>query len=427
MHDTLSNLCSELDLLSSAVRSLNSSGRPFSIASNNWNCPTVSLEDLAIQAELLQSYIEERGADDLGHHEATLADQVERMRFLRTQTVPQLWNSAIQAVPAYTITLDALERDLHSALSTVPERKADEAASTIRDLLERIRSIELRTKEVEPRTTSLAEMVTRIEQAHRTADRLPATLADLTEANQTISGLKVTAQGHVDALERSSSQATTDALMLAERLEEAERLVTQLRTLHHVGTSTVLAGAFQNRGFWLGVSVYPWLAVLILALAACGYVGIERMKTISALLGAPSITWPSIFMHAWLGVVAIGAPVWLGWVATKQISQRFRLAEDYKFKAAISNAYEGYRSEAASLDEDFKKRLFSSTLTRLDEVPLRLVEQENFGSPLHEAVSQRQRPGFWDVMLELVSRGRGGPDVGGTGREATKQETAKQE
>ncbi|WP_172196518.1 hypothetical protein [Niveibacterium sp. COAC-50] len=425
MHETLSNLCGELEQLSASVRAVNVESRAISVATGNWSFPAVSLGDLAYRAEVLQSYIETHTTEDLGELVGILDAQVTRLRFLRANTVPQLWANAAQAVPAYTITLDELERDLHDALAPVPERQANEAASAIRDLLQRIRNIELRTNDVEPRTTSLAEMVTRIEQAHRTADRLPETLADLAEANQKISGLKVTAQGHVDALERSSSQATADASVLAERLEEAERLVTQLRTLHRVGTSTVLAGAFQNRGFWLGVSVYPWLGVLIVALAACGYVGMERMKTISALLAAPTITWPSIFMHAWLGVVAIGAPVWLGWVATKQISQRFRLAEDYKFKAAISNAYEGYRSEAASLDEDFKKRLFSSTLTRLDEVPLRLVEQETFGSPLHEAVSQR--PGFWDVMLQLVSRGRAAPVTGVTSGEATKQETAKQE
>ena len=76
--------------------------------------------------------------------------------------------------------------------------------------------------------------------------------------------------------------------------------------------------------------------------------------------------------------------------------ERFRLSEDYAFKASVSKAYEGYRREAANLDEAFAARLFSSALTRLDEAPLRLVETENHGSPWHELIkgifSSRAKP-----------------------------------
>ncbi|MFX8523854.1 hypothetical protein ABTM10_20480, partial [Acinetobacter baumannii] len=68
----------------------------------------------------------------------------------------------------------------------------------------------------------------------------------------------------------------------------------------------------------------------------------------------------------------------------KQIGQRFRLAEDYAFKASISRAYEGFRREAARFDKDMEARLLASALTRLDELPLRLVEPTSHGSPWHE-------------------------------------------
>jgi hypothetical protein len=51
-----------------------------------------------------------------------------------------------------------------------------------------------------------------------------------------------------------------------------------------------------------------------------------------------------------LSLLSIGAPIWLAWQATKQIGQRFRLSEDYAFKASISRAYEGFRREAARID-----------------------------------------------------------------------------
>ena len=79
--------------------------------------------------------------------------------------------------------------------------------------------------------------------------------------------------------------------------------------------------------------------------------------------------------------------MWFAWLATKQIGQRFRLAEDYAFKASVSRAYEGYRREAENIDPAFVSRLFASALSRLDEQPLRLVETATHGSPWHELAS----------------------------------------
>jgi len=76
----------------------------------------------------------------------------------------------------------------------------------------------------------------------------------------------------------------------------------------------------------------------------------------------------------------------LAWIATKQIGQRFRLVEDYAYKASVAKAYEGYRKEAVRIDKDLEARLFASALTRLEEAPLRLIEEKTPGSPWHEFV-----------------------------------------
>ena len=110
--------------------------------------------------------------------------------------------------------------------------------------------------------------------------------------------------------------------------------------------------------------------------------------------------------------MSVGAPLWFAWLATKQVGQRFRLAEDYAFKATVAKAYEGYRKEAARIDPDFEHRLFGSALTRLDEAPLRLIETGTHGSPWHElANSQAVRrtfdaaPEFRDKVTELLREG----------------------
>jgi hypothetical protein len=110
-------------------------------------------------------------------------------------------------------------------------------------------------------------------------------------------------------------------------------------------------------------------------------------------------------------VLSVGAPVWFAWLATKQIGQRFRLAEDYAFKASISRAYEGFRREAARFDKDMEAKLLTSALTRLDEQPLRLVEADSHGSPWQELASSnvvkhamKVVPDFAEQVKDLASK-----------------------
>ena len=106
-------------------------------------------------------------------------------------------------------------------------------------------------------------------------------------------------------------------------------------------------------------------------------------------------------MQSLLSVASIGAPIWFAWLATKQIGQRFRLAEDYSFKAAVARAYEGYRKEAARIDPAFEARLFDSALTRLEEAPLRLVEASAHGSPWNELVNSAAFAKAMETVPEL--------------------------
>jgi hypothetical protein len=105
-----------------------------------------------------------------------------------------------------------------------------------------------------------------------------------------------------------------------------------------------------------------------------------------------------------LAVLGVGAPLWFSWLATKQIGQRFRLSEDYAFKASVAKAYEGYRKEAAVLDPEFQATLFRSALTRLDEAPLRLVEVEQHGSPWSELLKSEIVKEAMKVAPELPAK-----------------------
>ncbi len=293
---------------------------------------------------------------------------------------------------------------------------AEEHSKDVRNARTRIRALESRLNGLEPRTGSLDDMVARIESAYVAADKLPADLEDLAEAKEKINTLLTLAEAdhvgtntqsnlHKAEMEKAVAEGLSVTQAIEEQLAHSEGLVEQLKQLHRIGTSTVLAGAFNARATNLNRSVYIWLVVLMIALGAAWFIGHERALILNALLVPISATittnTAAILVQSLLMIMGMGAPIWLGWVATKQISQRFKLAEDYYYKASISNAYEGYRREAVDLDDDFRRQLFQSALGRLDEQPLRVMEIESHGSPIHEALS---RPGFWSFMIQVFGR-----------------------
>ncbi|MFL9999194.1 hypothetical protein PQR34_48255, partial [Paraburkholderia sediminicola] len=133
-----------------------------------------------------------------------------------------------------------------------------------------------------------------------------------------------------------------------------------------------------------------WTGSLIFALIIGAVIGYDRVHALSGLLTSAAPSWGAIALHIGVSLVSVGAPFWFAWLATKQIGQRFRLAEDYAFKASVSKAYEGYRKEAVRIDPAFESRLFGSTLSRLEEAPLRLLaDDKNHGSPWHELVNSK--------------------------------------
>ena len=408
MHETLEELQAQLKKVIAQVKASIPAGQVFGIAHANWSFPGLTSEELSAEAQSLIDFIDDYGVDDLGDAESVLSDYIRRIKFLHESTVPNIWGSPSAGVPTYFLTLQGLRKALTTAL--VRDDHA-ETTSKLRKLTNQVRSLEARLKDLEPRTTSLATMVARIEDAHDAADQLPTDLASLAEAREKLQDLVRDAtkdhghieelRGEADGLDELLRQSTKDAASVLEKCE----------TAYSAATSVGLAAAFTERSKSLSNSMWTWVVGLVVALVAGSYFGSSQLHTLSELFKQPDVTTSVVILNLMLSLLSVGAPVWFGWLATKQIGQRFRLSEDYAFKASISRAYEGFRREAARVDKDMEARLLASALTRLDELPLRLVEPDSHGSPWHELASSdlvkdamRAVPGFAGQVKELASK-----------------------
>jgi hypothetical protein len=337
-----------------------------------------------------------------------MIDYFRRLQYLQQQTIPNIWGNPSAGVPAFMFTMDGLEQALEPVLKHDIRK---EAVARLKRLSTQIRGMEARISGLEPRAASIDEKVTSIEKASDTADQLPEDLASLSEAKkqmETILREAIKDQVQLTGIRDESENIRTG---LQENFVESEAVLERSRTAYSAATSVGLAAAFTERSNGLAWSMWVWVLGLVSALLAGSLFGTERVKALMELLREPNQPASIIIPNIILSVLAVGAPIWFAWLATKQIGQRFRLSEDYAFKASISRAYEGFRREAARVDPELEAKLLASALTRLDELPLRLVETETHGSPWHELANSevvkeaiKAFPGFASEVRQLAEK-----------------------
>lgn len=408
MHQTLTTTKKHLEKVIAQVKSAVPNDEPFGNAHGNWSFPGLTRAELVEEAQSIVDLIDDQGGDDVGGHETRLQDYVRRLQHLQQHTVAQIWGQAGQAVPAYLFTLQGLRKALMPVLTN--DGHAD-ALVKLKKLANQIRGMEARLNGLEPRTASLSTMVDRIEQAYNAADQLPTDLESLSEARQRIADLVNDATQDQSDVSRIREEANELDKQLHKSADDAKAVLERCETAYSAATSVGLAAAFSERSKTLSRSIWFWVAGLVGALVGGVYYGSGQLLVLSELFKVPNASTSVIILNLLLSVLSVGAPVWFAWLATKQIGQRFRLSEDYAFKASISRAYEGFRREAARFDKDMEARLLTSALTRLDELPLRLVETDSHGSPWRELASSdlvkqamKAVPGFAEQVKDLASK-----------------------
>lgn len=402
MHHALVDLCTALDALATAVKNAWGSDATM-LEAIGWHSPAMTRHDLSDLATQLANDLRSAAPDTL---DETLLETVQdfprRLQLLQANTLPQMFGgNSPQAVPAYVGSLASLRAQLAPLLSwqVISDPKAMPAK-----LASRVRSIHAEVEQLVPKKEILDQQIADIQRAHAAAESLPVDLQALDEARKTLAIAIEQADAQRKAATDHASEAHDDAHYIKYLRDEAEKTMKLCEEAYRASTTRGLASAFDQRASRLGWSMAGWIAGLVGSLMAIAYLGAERVHTLTAALAVADPRWGTIAMQVVLSVLSVGAPVWLAWLATKQIGQRFRLAEDYSFKASVARAYEGYRKEAARIDPAFEARLFDSALTRLEEPPLRLMETSTHGSPWHELVSSEAFKRAIDLVPELKDK-----------------------
>lgn len=408
MSEELVQIIDQLNAINEALKTSISTAAPLSVSGGNWSFPGITRGELSSRVTALRDLVAD-AEEPTEASEKYLTTVIERLEFLRNHTVPQLASNAGGAVPAFLITLEAIEKGL-SPILTDSKALALKNSQAVKKAATQVRSLETKLRALTPRTTTLDEMVSRIEKAHEAADQLPTDLESLAEAKNAVGELLGQAAEEKSEIADLLKSIRDHEESLRSKSQEADEVLQKCVSAYSSATSLGLAAAFSERSKSLDYSMWGWVAGLIAALLVGGFAGSIQLHNLARELYNPQAQSMSIGINLVLSILSVGGPVWFAWLSTKQIGQRFRLSEDYAFKASISRAYEGYRREAARIDEDLERQLLGSALARLDEQPLRLVESNSFGSPWHELLSSelvkdavRTVPGFVEKVTAMAS------------------------
>ncbi|WP_063650554.1 hypothetical protein [Aliivibrio fischeri] len=340
----------------------------------------------------------------------TSANHIEKLNLNLKSYLTDNASHLIHSVPNSIITIITLHLDFKNTF--LSWESLQDKKLLPQNLSRRIKAAESRMSTLDTSSEDLEGKVKRIQEAYDAAENLPTYLQEIsdgkleleTKLKQAESTLRKIENAQISA-ENSLEESISCVSKVKENFDETEILKSQCDDNLQITTTQGLAAGFDQKAKSLSRSIKYWVVGLIIALCSGGYFGGEQVQKLSTILDSnQGIGAGLAIIHVVLAMFSIGGPLWFAWLATQQINQRFKLSEDYDYKATVAKSYTGFSKHATRFDEQTAERLFNSTLDRLDEMPLRLVEGKDYNSPWHEFIDSEAFKKALDMVPDLADK-----------------------
>jgi hypothetical protein len=184
--------------------------------------------------------------------------------------------------------------------------------------------------------------------------------------------------------------------------DSASQKLTELNATLENSITATLGGAFQKKSEDSRQLDKFWLCVLIAGICGILFIGFIRYSAISDLIKQKA-EMSYIVFQLLINLATMFGPIWLSWVATVRLARTHAITEDYSYKAALAQAYQGYSTSVAKEDEFLKYRLFATVITQLDASPVRFVSEKHPATPFQDLL---QQPWMEEVLKEKTFKGQ---------------------
>jgi hypothetical protein len=228
-----------------------------------------------------------------------------------------------------------------------------------------------------------------ISAAYDAATNLPSDMSALQSARDGYASMQSVLNDNISTSE-SARRACEESVVRIQKTEaDAQMLLENTKGAFAASTTIGLGKEFYQKADDLAYQVRLLSAGLLVVLVTAGFITFMRINEIHDVIAIKPLSLDLVWANVIAMVASLAAPVWLAWLLTRQLGQRFRLGEDYAFKASVARAYAGYREEASRLkDEVLERKLFEVAIARLSEEPLRHVDRENESTPLKDLIGK---------------------------------------
>jgi hypothetical protein len=391
------------------------------ISTYGWNCPAISPRELSeIPKKIAEQLKKIENFEVLNNKDLieNLQKISNKINLLINNNIAYFYNgNGSSAIPAFLTTMEWIKMQIEPLINfekiSNPNFYPSEIVKRIYNMNEEIHNLMIDKEELETK-------IKKIQEAYDAASNLPTTINQLRKAEQNINKLKEEALISHSKIEELKIETEKSNSIIKNKEEEAIELTNKCESAYRTTTTQGLAKAFQDKANTLTFSLFSWVVLLISALIVGSIIGTGVYRDLNNYISTnnQNIVTSVIVIKFLISLLSFGAPLWFAWLSTKQISERFKLAEDYAFKASVAKAYEGYRKEATRLDQSFEMRLFNTALTRLEQEPLRFVKNSNHGSPWQELINSKEFqnavnfvPELKDKVFELTKQGMNKVDL----------------
>lgn len=136
------------------------------------------------------------------------------------------------------------------------------------------------------------------------------------------------------------------------------------------------------------------------------YAGLFVMVVVELVAAFYPTYFPSLSNETWMTwllsrVVIVSPVIWFTWFAALQYSRAMKLSEDYAFKTAAAKSFYGYRKEVGA-DEELLKLLQETSIKNFGSNPIRLLGNDDHGSPTHEFFEKLASKVDADVLTKFA-------------------------
>lgn len=220
--------------------------------------------------------------------------------------------------------------------------------------------------------------------------------AELKQHTETLESLIESSQTTLDEITKQKADADTQIATGTELLANANAQLTKaLQDINRQG----LAGAFAGQANVVAGERKKWVlafgaAIAWLIIVACYIVYVAS--------GSGATPFDPINFLRGLPLAVPG--IWLGWLSARQIGMLARIQQDYAYKASTAVAFEGYKKEVASAnDQALSKQLLETAVTNFGENPVRLYDKQgdDHGHPVEALVEKIKDPETRNFVVEI--------------------------